>query len=88
MAELIDFLNERLDEDEATARVATRLMYDASFIAPFTPSRILADVQAKRAIVDQAACEHCATDGALQWALRVLSYPYADHPDYDPRWRP
>lgn len=55
--------------------------------------RVLADCAAKRAIVQRAAGCACGdvhggyTDEA-DWTLRVLSYPYRDHPDYRPEWRP
>ena len=66
-------------------------------VARHDPARVLAECDAKRRIV--VAAEDYDNhpwggigddDGwtALEWALRVLALPYADHPDYDERWRP
>lgn len=61
-----------------------------------TPRRVLADVAAKRAIVDgcvehtdEDAWEHervAASDLAYA-TLYLLAQPYAEHPDFDPAWR-
>lgn len=59
------------------------------------PERVLAECEAKRTVValcgspdphtpDEAGngeCNECAV-------LYTLALPYADHPDYDPAWRP
>lgn len=64
-------------------------------------SYMLADVEAKRRIVEQHAgddAHECAGESD-PWGratvfemncptLRLLALPYADHPDYDEAWRP
>lgn len=61
----------------------------------YNESRVLAEVEAKRWIVElcEAGVEpHApATPGVragYRAILRYLAAPYADHPDYDPAWRP
>lgn len=57
------------------------------------PERVLAEVEAKRRIVEQ--CTHDGrmeptedSDDILDWlTLRHLAAVYADHPDYDEAWR-
>jgi hypothetical protein len=56
--------------------------------------RLLADVEAKRRIVEQARdyipeLEHGDNgEWAFDLVLRLLAVPYADHPDYREEWRP
>ncbi|MCX5202510.1 DUF6221 family protein [Streptomyces sp. NBC_00237] len=55
--------------------------------------QVLADVDAKRRIVDGIADAdpHGAhiTGMFTAWdVLRLLALPFADHPDYQPEWRP
>lgn len=64
------------------------------------PSRVLAEVEAKRRIVAQyeramenrrAHPDDLASAGALlalHGVVTLLALPYASHPDYDERWRP
>lgn len=70
----------------------------AGHIARHDPARVLAEVEAKRRIVDLHAREHecVGSDGgrtandAGEWpcqTLRLHGLPYADHPDYDESWR-
>ncbi len=47
-------------------------------IALHDPARVLAEVKAKRRIVDDSRI----------LALCALAAVYADHPDYETRWRP
>lgn len=91
--------------------VALGWLRDAEHIASHDPARVLADVAAKRAILDLHKPERVWTgskyeDGkcttCLLWesqgysryedfpcpTLRALVAMYADHPDYDPAWRP
>lgn len=69
--------------------------------AVFSPDRVMADVQAKRAILDLLELTADALPretlqpeyaqgyvNALRWTSLHLAAPYADHPDYDERWRP
>lgn len=65
--------------------------------------RMLAEVDAKRRIVElhEPIDGHCSSclesendfygktyEDAPCITLRLLALPYADHPDYDPAWRP
>lgn len=60
--------------------------------------RVLAECEAKRRIIEgyridsyNTPWQGCGDDcewKALGWALRLLTLPYADHPDYRPEWRP
>jgi len=55
-----------------------------------TPARVLAECEAKRRIVAEAADienSHCGCLGLPgEPILRALAQPYADHPDFDPAW--
>jgi hypothetical protein len=125
--DLVEFLRDRLDEDERQARAAmiyqdanwrveisgiittsaeTDVYTDdrelAEHIARHDPARVLADVEAKREIVEQhalvgdgAVCLsycHTRTPGEAQpWpclTLRLLALPYVDHPEYQEEWKP
>jgi hypothetical protein len=60
-------------------------MDDAAFIAHHDPIRVLAECEAKRAIVFMS--EHgCGDD--YERVQRALALPYADHPDYLLKWKP
>ena len=69
----------------------------------FTPHRIRAECAAKRRIVEYRYSWNLQAENALgppfgpilkaqvitaDSVLRALALPYADHPDYDPAWRP
>lgn len=133
-ADLVAFLNARLDERQAIAQAVNNpspwrtayldedgdpyemeLVYDAdnnpvlfnesryqdfelaAHIAANDPAHVLADVQAKRAIL--AEHEHRAKLSAegyyddhaelvdLDWLVRLLVQPFADHPDFRSEWR-
>lgn len=68
--------------------------YLAAHIARHDPARVLAEVAAKRelveALVDIETVEAERPDqvASLRWAVRLLALPFVDHPDYDERWRP
>jgi hypothetical protein len=108
-ADLVAFLNARLDEDEQIAQatccpdwtdegwkvldsnaaldeglVAQTVQFqtDADHIARWDPARVLADVQAKRQIL-----EHEDMWGEDSTILQFLAQPFADHPDFDPSWK-
>ncbi|MDT9688182.1 DUF6221 family protein [Streptomyces sp. P9(2023)] len=101
MDDLIAFLRARLDEDEQTARAASDGWYlydpeqaiafvpveDTQHIARHTPARVLAEVDAKRRILNDL---WGGPDHEDMWAhhIRLLALPYADHPDYRDEWRP
>jgi hypothetical protein len=68
----------------------------AEHVARHDPARVLAEVEAKRRIVDAFVrhdeessdpCESCWAQG-LGEALRLLALPYADHPECHPSWLP
>jgi len=78
-------------------------MDTARHIARHDPARVLADIEAKRRIValhdrahrcavytqagDSEFCEWVPAFDACS-TLQLLALPYADHPDYQPEWRP
>jgi hypothetical protein len=62
-------------------------MADAEHIARHDPARVLAEVDAKRRILDGHAMEtHWCPMG--DGILRVLALPYADRPGYRNEWKP
>ena len=71
---------------------------NGAHIARHDPARVLAEVEAKRRIVeawvraDEAAGSYPGTDAGIEMglheAIALLALPYADHPDYDPDWKP
>jgi len=89
---LTEFLLARITEDEEWARFAKRGN------PPMTSARVLAECEAKRAIVQE--CWLCEKDDfkpgtetwgyreALRGSVQALAVPYADHPDYLPEWKP
>lgn len=112
--DIAEFLTARVDEDEAVAREAGPSRVQDGFhelgvldddyrhaTVVISSERLLAEVAAKRAIVDLHGRAHecvgyySAGDiNTSAWcvaavdcdALRVLARVYADHPDYDPAW--
>jgi hypothetical protein len=112
MDDLIAFLRERIDEDEQAALPIIDYMWDGDVVKrPYEfyaevhghvlrhdPARVLADVAAKRAIMDalveadREAGNLISPEGAyangLEAAVRRLADAYADHPDYREEWRP
>jgi hypothetical protein len=66
---------------------------DAKHIARYNPSRILAEVEAKRQVV-QDAYDYVLhgqvdrTDGMAERTLRLLALPYAWHDNYREEWAP
>lgn len=79
-------------QDEAEANLR--------YIAANDPASVLADVAAKRQIIEWLAAEldlpnepgqglaAALSDAKAIKALKILALPYADHPDYRPEWRP
>ncbi|MFJ9448175.1 DUF6221 family protein [Kitasatospora sp. NPDC101235] len=70
---------------------------DALHIVRHDPPRVLAEVAAKRRILDQhrglesMTGPNCSTCCIESWpcpTLRLLALPYANHPDYRPEWAP
>lgn len=65
---------------------------DALHIARWDPTRVLAECEAKRRIVEEFA-KHDQRNSLEEQAwqawhliLRTLAKVYSDHPDYDPTW--
>lgn len=58
-------------------------------IERFDPARVLAEVAAKRQIIEEGDL-HDTTDASVlhRSVLKLLALPYADHPDYRDSWRP
>lgn len=111
--ELSDFLLARIAEEASYAEHAKWAMQGEwfataddkvdEFVRHMSPSRVLAECEAKRAVLGTrqsfiAAAKAAGTlqtrltaagaVAALDALLPFLSLPYADHPDYDPVWRP
>lgn len=108
-ADLITFLRARLGEDEQVAQSAgggiggnpwERYGYDQDDHLCIHRSRVLAEVQAKRSIIDEYEDLQSETESIIdrlmmpsvrviyEHIIRYLALPYADHPSYDERWRP
>jgi hypothetical protein len=66
---------------------------EASFTVCQTPTRVLAEVEAKRRIVDGLAgadpeAGYISATFTAEDALHLLALPHASHPDYRTEWRP
>jgi len=95
-----DCVNEIRDDENAGTVATVYRLGDRTHIARHDPARVLAEVDAKRRIVDsyERATENrhahlgdLASAGAflaLHGAVKSLALPYADHPDYRPEWAP
>ncbi|MFJ9456888.1 DUF6221 family protein [Kitasatospora sp. NPDC101447] len=76
------------------AEIADVFLGPADHIARFDPARVMAEVDAKRAVVD-AHDRPPGNDNApaafrdgLRTAVLLLASVYADHADYREEWRP
>lgn len=104
---IVEFLEARIAEDEADARAADEgrllawskndhmVIVDSGFMQTFTPSRVLREVAAKRAImaehgIDQDPCDaHDAMYESVPCDVILnLAAIYSDHPYFDEEWRP
>ncbi len=101
---LTEFLLARIVEDEARAERAGRSRIraavhdnlgcyadDVVFVAHHGPSRVLAECEAKRRVVEAVRSHRegeWEDDPIHDHVLTALALPYADHPDYDESWRP
>jgi hypothetical protein len=112
-AELVAFLNARLDEREELAQAEADMAAEffppeqatleygwyrhtkrrtsggsGTSFAPGAPSptEVLADIAAKRAIVNR--CTMAVGFDLAAAVLKDLTTPYAEHRDYQPEWRP
>jgi hypothetical protein len=130
MDDLVQFLRDRLDEDERVAREAASTQRnggswqfsemqvragdgapvtkhtwvgEGSHIARHDPARVLAEVQAKRLLLDrwselqdridseddqEKRGRLALTRHGLDMFVFQLGTVYADHPDYRQEWRP
>ncbi|MFE8961716.1 DUF6221 family protein [Streptomyces iakyrus] len=120
MDDLVQFLRDRLDEDERAARRAGDSFRQigetgvivategdraeecasanwagiAEHIVRHDPARVLAEVAAKRQIIDRCVSaqipirDDWSTDELAGDVLAMLALPYADHPAYKPEWHP
>jgi hypothetical protein len=69
----------------------------AGHIARHDPARVLAEVEAKRQVIElhgepdeNYCCPICQPEPGFYFPCRtlcLLALPYADHPDYDEAWR-
>jgi len=107
---MTEFLLARIAEDEAVVHALRDAdqsnwyleggpeFYD--FEERFTDARLVAEVEAKRRIVELHAqkleiegCDVCHADLHVTpmaypcTTLELLALPYADHPDFDSEWR-
>ncbi|MBV6697453.1 hypothetical protein KV557_09985 [Kitasatospora aureofaciens] len=81
-----------IDADGGRSRARDVYPAEAQHVARHDPARVLAEVDAKRRIIDE--CEGAVNHdsrGMLSMAdsiLSLLALPYRDHPDYRPEWAP
>lgn len=84
----IDFLDDRLNEEEAIAREAipetVRGYGDESrrYVMRFTPDRTLAEIAAKRAVIELCYIMDFYGHDVVGFLISV----YKDHPGFEPEW--
>ena len=77
---------------ETTGRMDAYRDADVRHVAQWDPARVLAEVEAKRRILDKLDEIERIVDAREVWSIDVddlrrdLALPYRDHPDYDPAW--
>jgi len=104
--DLIAFLRARLDEDEQAIRTWESACWHleacndtGGYLERFDERRMLAEVEAKRRLIDVLRSYEPDTEWDTQpdigqrannvaGALRRLAQLYSEHPDYRPEWRP
>jgi hypothetical protein len=57
-------------------------------LARWDPARVLAEVEAKRQLVNFFARMPEMSYDSAEWGLMLLALPYVGHPDYQQEWRP
>jgi hypothetical protein len=81
----------RLEQEQVERGEEARWLGDSlQHIAHHDPAYVLADIEAKRQIV-QNHDRHVPCQpgyGASRHAVRCLAMVYSDHPDYQQEWRP
>lgn len=94
---IIEFLEARIAEDERAARdwerdgVALEAFLADGMVDVYDGEpwrRVLAECQAKRAIIARVSDVEWAGYAVRDFILEQLAAVYADHPDYQPEWRP
>lgn len=106
---LITWLRAQLDEDERVALWAKRQREEdgsswwwdspdptsgaENLISRHNPARVLAEVEAKRALIEETIRPFLnvgeTTMSRVAWlSLRLVALPYADRPGYLDEWRP
>lgn len=98
---IVEFLLARIAEDEARARGRREAMLCVAEKWPTLSEdvrnlidvrgvdRALTECQAKRAIIEQVSdIEWTGSYAVRDVVLGHLAAVYADHPDYQPEWRP
>lgn len=94
LSPLADFLLARIAEDENDAWNFHGIMCGFADDYPCNcgrPDRVLAEVEAKKRLVEQFDQDPWCLDGGwvyTDYALRELATAYASHPDYRESWRP
>lgn len=75
--------------DQDTGERIARLFCDLDrHIALNDPAFVLADIEAKRRIVERLGQQYLIGSRVTYNAvLRLLALPFADHPDFQPEWR-
>jgi hypothetical protein len=88
---LIAFVTARLDEDEDEAAARDADAVDRSGWGRLSPERMLADVAAKRALIELAKEWRQAVDKGrdpkTDQVLELLALPYFGHPHYREEWQ-
>ncbi|MDP9118410.1 MAG: DUF6221 family protein [Actinomycetota bacterium] len=97
MNDLADFLLSRIAEDEAVARAVLEVsVHDdrpavKEWLGLANPRRMLVWSDARRRIValhrSDGSCAGCGQPAPCP-TLRLMSLPFADHPDFHEAWRP
>ena len=85
MRDIIEFLEARLDEDEADYLESLQHDPYPESWANIIATRILLECAVKRQII--AHCKRIDGDFEVEKVLFIIAEPYMDHPDYQPGWR-
>lgn len=80
MTDLATWLLTCIDEDKAL------INNWGDWTDPWSPSRVLAECDAKRKIVE--LCTVAMVEPEMDEVLKLLALPYADRPGYLAEWRP
>ena len=93
---LIEWLRAQLNEDERLAQAAPGGVYlddyaseaEGDFADAFDPARVLAEVEAKRAIIAGYEASHRESDDYPGWegAMYAIAQPYAGRDGWRDEW--